>query len=74
MKAERAALQDRSSVCALNGEKMGFYFPSLLAGISQPGKVPPIGICLQIPHIDKSHSELIDALGLVITCPSKGSQ
>lgn len=53
---------------------MGFYFPSLLAGMSQPGKVPPIGICLQIPHIDKSHSELIKTLGLVITCPSKGSQ
>lgn len=53
---------------------MRFYFPLMVAGVSQPGKVLPVGINLQIPHIDVSHSELIKTSGLVITCPSKGSQ
>ena len=74
LKVERADLQDRSSVCAYKGQKMGFCFPLLVASISQPGKVPPVGICPQIPHIEVSHSELIKTLGLVRICPSKGSQ
>lgn len=46
---------------------------SLVGGLLQPGKVPQTGICLQIPHIDMSHLDLLKASGLVITCPSKGS-
>lgn len=76
MKGKRAALvRQVFSPCikwAKNGMLMKISL--LVLGVLLPGKVPPTGICLQIPYIDMSHSDLLKALGLVITCPSKGSQ
>lgn len=74
MKGKRAALvRQVFSPCikwAKNGMLMKISL--LVPGLLLPGKVPPTGTYLQIPYIDMSHSDLLKALSLVITCPSKG--
>lgn len=77
MKGKRAALVRQVFIPCMkwteNGMLMMKIISSLVAGLLQPDKEPPTGIYLQIPHVDMSHSDLLNALGLVITCPSKGS-
>lgn len=76
MKGKRAALVRQVFIPCIKWTKNGMLMKkmsSLVASLLQPGKVPPTGIYLQVPHVDMSHSDLLKALGLVITCPSKGS-
>lgn len=75
MKGKRAALVRQVFIPYIKWTKNGMLMKifSLVGGLLQPGKVPQTGICLQIPHIDMSHLDLLKASGLVITCPSKGS-